>query len=166
MGILIGIGGISRAGKSKLSEYLQQHISNAEVIHQDNFVKPKHEIPTVRGRVDWEHPDSINWTTLAKEIDKSLETHSYTLLEGLFAFYHKEIESRMSLKIHLSLDKQRFLDLKKIDERWGEEPDWFIEHIWQSYLLYGQVNDKKNLSSIHNISDSNYHLIKMQIQNL
>ena len=166
MGILIGIGGISRAGKSKLAEYLKQHLLDTDVINQDNFVKGHSELPIVRDRIDWEHPDSIDWPSLKERIYKSLQNHSYTLLEGLFAFHDKQIESQMGLKINLSLDKPRFLDLKEADGRWGKEPSWFIEHIWQSHLKYGQLNDENNLMKIHNIDNSDYQLIMQQVQNL
>jgi uridine kinase len=166
MGILIGIGGISRAGKSKLAEYLKQHLLDAEVINQDNFIKNQSEIPIIKGRIDWEHPDSIDWPALENKISERLQNQSYTLLEGLFAFHNKKIESQMNLKIQLSLDKQRFLDLKKVDKRWGEEPDWFIEHIWQSHLKYGQVKNEANLLKIHNIDNADYKLIMQEIQNV
>lgn len=166
MGILIGIGGVSRAGKSKLAHYLEQQLLDTNTISQDNFVKSKSEIPTIKDRVDWEHPDSIEWDSLKKEIYKSLKNHSYTLLEGLFAFYNKEIENQMSIKINLTIDKQRFLNLKDVDQRWGNEPKWFIEHIWQSNLRYGQINDEAHLLKIHNIEANNYNSILEQVQNL
>lgn len=166
MGILIGIGGVSRAGKSKLASYLKQHLTDAELINQDNFTKKKSDIPTIKGRIDWEHPDSIAWNSLEVKIHKSLQNHSYTLLEGLFAFYNRTIENQMSLKINLSIDKQRFLNLKEIDQRWGNEPKWFIEHIWQSNLRYGQINDEPQLLKIHNIEDYHYQSILKRIQNL
>jgi len=166
MGILIGIGGISRAGKSRLSEYLQKQLQDAHVIHQDDYVKSEREIPRIKDRLDWEHPDSIHWPGLEESIAESLIKHQYTILEGLFAFYHKEIEDQMSLKIMLSLDKEQFLDLKKVDKRWGDEPNWFIDHIWHSHSLYGTVRDKSTLSRIHNIKDSDYQFIVEQVKNL
>lgn len=166
MGILIGIGGISRAGKSELAKYLKNNLSDVEIIHQDDFVKKEKQIPKIKGRIDWEHPDSIDWNKLKTSILKSLENNSHTILEGIFAFYNSNLETKMSLKIQLSLDKKRFLELKKNDNRWGEEPAWFIEHIWDSNQLHGTPNSQSQLLKIYNINDSDYELITRQIQNL
>jgi len=165
MGILIGIGGVSRAGKSELTKYLAQNLDGAEIIHQDSFVKSDDTPPLINSRIDWEHPHSINWDSLKKHISKSLDDNSYTILEGLFAFQNIELESQMSLKIQLTMDKSIFLARKKTDLRWGKEPNWFIEHIWKSHLLFGQPHSIKGLFKIHNISTDDYPSIIHKIQN-
>ena len=166
MGLLIGIGGISRAGKSELSQFLLNNLSNAEIIHQDDYVKPEIQIPRIKDRSDWEHPDSIDWSALKSSVSKSLLNYSFTLLEGIFAFHNTELENQMSLKIQLSLEKERFVDLKQKDNRWGDEPKWFIAHIWVSHLTYGQPSTEQNLLKIHTISDTDYELVHQKILNL
>ena len=36
--------------------------------------------------------------------------------------------------IELAISYQTFLKRKIEDHRWGEEPDWYIQHIWESHL--------------------------------
>ena len=60
--------------------------------------------------------------------------------------------------IFLKIDKETFLNRKKKDLRWGKEPDWYIEYIWENHLIYGQhtlskenfllLNATKNISTI------------------
>ena len=66
--MVIGIGGVSRAGKTALAKRLAKHFRkeglSTDILHQDEFVYPDEEIPKVRDKVDWEHPGSIDFERL------------------------------------------------------------------------------------------------------
>ena len=166
MGKLITIGGVSRAGKTELAEFLSSQLSNTNVLHQDEFVKAENNIPKIQGRIDWEHPDSINWEQWRTAVKKSTSIYNYTILDGLFALYDPEIDKHANLKIYLSLDKDKFLRLKHEDQRWGEEPDWFVEHIWASHFVYGTPLNDNLLIRVHDIKESNYLTLLQEIKNL
>lgn len=138
--MIIGIGGVSRAGKTTLADQLNETLTKkgktVEVLCQDDFVKPKIALPKVQGQLDWERPGSIKWDVLLSSLKKS--TAEITIVEGLFAFYPADLRSHYHHKIFIEIEKDVFLSRKESDTRWGEEPEWYAEHIWRSYMKYGQ----------------------------
>lgn len=137
MSRLIAIGGVSRSGKSSLALKLLAALPDSTVLHQDDFVKSEEQIPQINGRTDWEHPDSINWPIWKESIDKALSKHYYVIIEGLFAFYDASINIQIHKAIYLSIDKATFLERRRQETRWGNEPEWFIEHVWDAHWKYG-----------------------------
>ncbi len=164
MGILIGIGGVSRSGKSTLAKSILQAVPSANILCQDDFPSHESQIPTIRDRVDWEHPKSINWKNWFDAVEKSISDFQLTIADGLFAFYQKELEDHMTFKVYLSIDKPKFIELKAQDQRWGNEPDWFIEHIWDSHFEYGLPHSDNNLIEIHNCSQFHHDMVIEKIQ--
>lgn len=139
--MIIGIGGVSRAGKSVLAEMLKDHFESegkaVEVFSQDDFVKPKVSIPKVQGVPDWERPSTIKWDTLTKSLQNS--TANVKIIEGLFAFYPASLRVMYDVKIFVEIEKELFDSRKSQDSRWADEPDWYPEHVWRSYKKYGQI---------------------------
>lgn len=136
---VIGIGGVSRSGKSTLARKLEKAIHGTVlVLSQDDFTRPVDQIPTIRDRTDWEHPDSIDFQKLISEISIKSEHFDFILLEGLLAFTNEKLNSLYDHTILLTILKETFLARRKQESRWGKEPDWYLEHVWESYLKYGQ----------------------------
>jgi nicotinamide/nicotinate riboside kinase len=49
------------------------------------------------------------------------------------------------------------------EKRWGFEPKWFIEHVWQSYLKYGQTilsEPKNGVLVVSGATDFDVDLVK------
>jgi hypothetical protein len=46
----------------------------------------------------------------------------------------------MDKKVFVEIPKSLFLERKIKDKRWGEFPEWYMEHIWQSYEKYGKID--------------------------
>ncbi len=166
MGKLIGIGGVSRAGKTSLADFFAAQLHNSLVLHQDEYILPEIQIPKIKDRIDWEHPDSIDWQKWKTAILANQPNYDFIILDGLFAFHDGELEQDMDWKIYLSIDKDRFVQNKKDDQRWGEEPEWFIQHIWDSHLKYGQPRHSRGLTRIHNITNSDCQKALTKIQSL
>lgn len=143
-GQLIGIGGISRAGKSTLARLLDDHLVSEHketlVVAQDMYVLPITEIPRIKDKVDWEHPNSIYWSSLIHHLQYAIYHYEVVIFEGLFCFYHPEINRMLDHRIFVEISRMKFINRKKADLRWGSapEPDWYIDHIWESYLRYGR----------------------------
>jgi uridine kinase len=137
--LLIGIGGVSRSGKTSLASTLASKIRSAKkkvlVIDQDDHVRPKPEIPKIKNLVDWEHPSSIDWLGLIKLIKQEIHRNDVIIIEGIFAFWSKEI--KYDLKVYLQISRTLFKERKNTDKRWGDIPEWYIDHIWESHLKYG-----------------------------
>ena len=45
----------------------------------------------------------------------------------------------MDKRLYIRISKEAFLSRKTLDNRWEDEPDWYIEHIWESHFLIGLV---------------------------
>ncbi|MEP7268675.1 MAG: hypothetical protein ABI844_13690, partial [Saprospiraceae bacterium] len=138
--MIIGIGGVSRAGKSTLANLLKKHIKGKTItiLNQDDFVK-KTGLPTIKKHIDWEHPDSLNWNQLYQTIILASKSNEIVIVEGLFAFHNKKILKMYDRLIFVNIGKNLFFTRKRKDLRWGREPDWFIDHIWESFLMFGQA---------------------------
>ena len=142
--MVIGIGGVSRAGKTTLAHAIAERFGHeAKILHQDDFIPPEEEIPQIQyqgvTKTDWECPASLDFAAFEQAILAAKAEHSVVLAEGLLVFWDPHIWRHFDYAIMLSVPKSVFWARKKLDMRWGEEPDWYIEHIWQSYLRYGQV---------------------------
>lgn len=140
---IVGIGGVSRAGKSTLATLLSERIKadhlSVRILHQDEYVMATEDIPMIKDKRNWELPGTIDWDRLEQAIEDS-RSLDYLFVEGLFAFNNKRINDLYSYKILVEISKSKFVHRKKEDLRWGAkpEPDWYIEHIWTSYLTYGR----------------------------
>ena len=129
---------------------------------QDDFPQEESKIPNIRDRVDWERPESINWSLWQKAIESFKDDTAYLILEGLFIF-RPEAGVEPDLAIYLSMDKDRFLAARKQETRWGYEPDWYIEHVWDSHFQYGLPPASLAVKKFENLTKSDYPSILAQL---
>jgi nicotinamide/nicotinate riboside kinase len=141
--MVIGIGGVSNAGKTTLANRLKEKLSplRITILCQDDFARPPKEIPLINGHTDWEVPESINLAKYYRHILKEREQNDIVIAEGLFAFCDPHIYHQYDKKIFLRISKETFWKRKTKDLRWGKEPDWYIEHIWESHFKCGNLNE-------------------------
>jgi len=134
----IGIGGISRAGKTTLAKKLISHFPDKKkvILHQDDYVNAGYDIPQIQERIDWEVPESIDFLRLKYDFKWMSLNLDVVVLEGIFALYDEEMNHMFDKKIFVDLGYKQFMDRKATDKRWGYEPDWYIQHIWNSYQKY------------------------------
>lgn len=140
--MVIGIGGISNAGKSNLARRIKNHYSLKKVliICQDDYAMPKDKIPLIDDHIDWERPESIDFNLYEKVVTEGIEKNDIVIIEGIFAFYGDSLNNLIDKKIFLTLDRRFFFMRKNIDLRWGKEPDWYVEHIWNNHEKYCKHN--------------------------
>lgn len=155
MGKIIGIGGVSRAGKTSLAQRISEWFvdDSVKIIHQDDFIVPKSEMPLVKGQIDWERPESLDFTSFRNEILKQQNNYDYVIAEGLLVYGNPEVYEIFDKKIFIEISKETFLNRKTLDNRWENEPDWYIEHIWHSHFEYGRI--PKELKNILCMSGEN-----------
>lgn len=131
----IGIGGVSRAGKTTLAKKISDHFPDQKrvILHQDDYINAGYDIPQIQERIDWEVPESIDFVRLKYDFRWLYENVDIVIIEGIFAFYDDQINEMYDKKIFVDLGYKNFIDRKNHDTRWGYEPQWYIEHIWDSY---------------------------------
>lgn len=136
--ILIGIGGISNSGKTELAKSLRRNFNNEKVaiFCQDDYVFPKVILPEINDHIDWETTDSVDFVKYREAVISATHTNDIVISEGLFGFFDQQLNSLMNYSIFLTLDYKSFYNRKVNDLRWGREPAWYIEHIYNSFLKY------------------------------
>ncbi|MEY2950674.1 MAG: hypothetical protein RLZZ248_1875 [Bacteroidota bacterium] len=140
--MIIGIGGVSRSGKTVLTKHLSSWLETkghkVMVLHQDDLVVDQKLMPRIKGELDWEHPSSIDFNKIISFIQLNRDQWDYIIVDGLFAFANEELDQLYDKGVYLSIDKKTFIKRKLEDKRWGGEPAWYLDHIWDSHQLYGR----------------------------
>ena len=162
MAKIIAIGGVSRSGKSTLAQWLHQQLPGSVMLCQDDFPNDEDSIPMVRDRTDWEHPDSIHWGNWKRAID-NFQDCEYLILEGLFIF-RPEAALTPHLAIYLETDQDSFTRARKQETRWGHEPDWYIDYVWQNHFKYGLPSGDLKALKYHQLSEKNYPEILSKVK--
>lgn len=166
----IGIGGISRSGKSTLAALIHQFftegVQTATILAQDDYVFPTEQIPKIQNgkaiEIDWETPESIDFQRYRKAILDTQKQFDHVITEGLLNFYAEDINSLFDKFFFIDISKPTFLRRKADDKRWGEVPDWYIEHIWTSYERWGRTildNKKKEVLILSGEVDFDVHVV-------
>jgi nicotinamide/nicotinate riboside kinase len=165
--MVIGIAGVSRSGKTTLAGLIKKILieqgETAIVLHQDDFVMPENEIPKIRHRIDWECPQSIDFQRFKSKILEAKSQYNHVITEGLLNFWDENIILLFDKKIFVEISKETFLERRNKEKRWGFEPKWFYEHVWQSHLKYGKIglDDKTIILSGEKDFDLNFIITRI-----
>jgi nicotinamide/nicotinate riboside kinase len=143
MGLSIGIGGVSRAGKTTLSNYILSLYPNKKtlIIPMDEYVIEQDKIPRIKDRIDWETPASVDYDRIKQKIKESVNDYDLVITEGILIFYSEDLNQLFDKRIFLDIPKSLFYIRRHSDKRWGEEPKWYIDYVWESYLKYGRLKE-------------------------
>ncbi len=153
--MIIGIGGVSRAGKTSLAKKIINYFPGKKkvILHQDDYINAGFDIPQIKNRIDWEVPESIDFPRLKYDFKWLSENVDIVILEGIFAFFDEEINKMYDKKIFVDIGYKDFINRKLLDKRWGYEPLWYIYHIWENYKKHR--NDIIGIKNIFIINDTN-----------
>ncbi len=137
---IIGIGGCSRSGKSRLARRIKEQLSSKKVLllDMDDYVLPESQIPKIRDRTDWERPESVNYQKLIEIINEKKSNYDLIVVEGILVFNNSALNKLFDKTIWMQISKETFLERRREESRWGSEPAWFLEHVWESHLRFGR----------------------------
>ena len=168
-GLSIGIGGVSRAGKTYLSNFIKSLYPNKStfLIEMDDFVKNEADIPKVRNHTDWEHLISVDFERIKTVLKESICQYDIVITEGILIFYSEELNQLFDKRIFINVPKTIFYKRRKEEKRWGLEPDWYLDYVWESYLKYGKLKDSDNSTLyVHGTEDWSPMLIDEHLYKL
>ena len=142
--MIIGIGGCSNSGKSALADQIVQKLSGKSsiVFCQDDYTIEEDQIPNHYEHTDWEIPESIDIVKYIQDVNDAKESYDLIICEGLFPFWFEELNELINSQVYLNLDKDEFMLRKAKDNRWGEDPEWYMRHIWDNHIIYGKIKNK------------------------
>ena len=138
MGLVIGIGGASRSGKTSLANRLQNKLlayGTCTVLHQDDYIRPIPEIPLIRGEVDWEHPDSLDYPHLRSLVRDAAAAHDFVIVEGFMLYPDPELTALCDVHVFCEIDKETFLERRRKDHRYGIDAGPMSESFVQTFPI-------------------------------
>ncbi|MEM9858996.1 MAG: hypothetical protein AAF843_16680 [Bacteroidota bacterium] len=142
--MIIGIGGSSRSGKSSLASSLAAALTESKVLSLDNYAFSEIHLPRIRDRFNWEIPEAYDFDELIADVEKSRQSYANVIVEGILIFCESKLTDLLDKRIFLNISKSTFASRRADEERWGAEPDWFIDYVWSSYLKHGQMESPQN----------------------
>lgn len=135
--MIIGIGGVSRSGKTSLAKLLSRQLENSISLSLDDYTFPHDKLPKVNGLYDWEVPGAYNFDLLLQATEKMGESYAIVIVEGILVFHDARVNDLFDRRILLQIDRNEFLERRAKETRWGVEPRWYLDHTWESYQRYG-----------------------------
>ncbi len=125
---LIGIAGGSGSGKTTFAKKVMNNIDHAEssLLHMDSYYLPT--VPSINGKVNFDHPDAFDWNLLRHHLTELKKGHfikcpiydfststrtddfevigpcKVVLFEGIFSLYDHEIRKLLDIKCFLHVD--------------------------------------------------------------
>lgn len=146
--MIIGIGGISRSGKTKLAKRLRTYFKKQGYItilfNTDSFLFCSKKLSLIVNYPNRETPEAINFEQLIQQITLAKCTpNSIIIIEGHLVFANPQLCKLLDCRIFFFIDKATFIKRKMKDNRWGKVSLAYIQYAWQAWLQYGQINDNK-----------------------
>jgi uridine kinase len=145
--MIIAVGGPSNSGKSRLANEITLAVKpkRSVVMCLDDYVYPENELPRMKGHINWEIPATIDYHKFKAELLEASRSYDFVIAEGFLVYAHEDLVPLFDKMIFIELDEKTFKERKTDDLRWGREPDWYIDHIWESYLVFGRAPEGKNV---------------------
>jgi uridine kinase len=144
---IIGIAGGSGSGKSTLCVSLcKNHPDECALLHVDDYFKKSEEAPDFNGFKNWDHPDSLRFDDIYKDLlslqegkEVKIRTKSefynpefqhelknkkevvikpkpIIILDGYLAFYNSQLRELMDLKIYLEIPIQESIKRRSFNK--------------------------------------------------
>jgi len=144
--MIVAIGGVSRSGKTRLTKLVKEILGDIDVftICQDDYVFNISDIPKIRELTDWECPASIDFNTFIKAIQEAKKNYTHVIVEGFLVFQDSVLNKLYDKSIFIEINQEIFTSRRLRDTRWENEPNWYIDYVWESYLNHGRLPNDHN----------------------
>jgi uridine kinase len=155
--LIIGIAGGSGSGKTTVVNRMIELLpdNSVSVIAQDSYYWDNGHLPPAdKKKINFDHPDSIEWELLIRHIDLlktghpvEMPTYSYvecarlketvwiqprevTILEGILIFTNPELRSRFNIKVFVDADDDERLSriMRRDIVKRGRDPQEVLRH--------------------------------------
>ena len=137
--VIIGIGGISRAGKSTLISKLAHYYKIEKMVRFDEFlIAPllKNDYNAQSIIEDWEDPKCYDFDKFKDNLlsikNEELGVKRIVLVEGFLIYYRKDISNIFDYKILLDVDKELARERRKRTKHYGSDY-YYDEYIWKGF---------------------------------
>ena len=135
--IVIGFGGVSRAGKSSLVRKIKELLSINESLHIDNYLKSpiqKYDENLKDNINDYEDPIAYDLDKFHKDLINIISNtkNKFILVEGFLLFSRKDISDLIDIKIILDVDKEIARERRKNTKDYPSDY-YFDEYIWKGW---------------------------------
>lgn len=141
MSKIIGIGGVSRSGKTHLSHdivwHYRQQGKKTIAVRQDDFVKLNCNIPKINDEINWEIPESIDYPLIIKTLNFLTAYFDIIIIEGHLIYADKLLVEIIDTPFLLQTTKGTYNRRKADDTRWGNIPKWYVDYIWEAFEKFG-----------------------------
>ena len=156
MAMVLGIAGGTGAGKTTIARAVIDTAGGATLLDLDSYYRDRRDMPAAaRHRLNFDQPDAIDSELLVEHLDRlirgepvrkpvySFATHCRVdtvtvapqpliVVEGLFAFWWREVRSRLDLKVFV--DAPADLRLARRIRRDVAERGRSVEEVLEQYL--------------------------------
>lgn len=134
----IGIGGISRAGKSTLVKKLCDHY-NLQSIHFDRFLTSpieKYDQNIQANILDWEDPSCYNIDKFNEQLvqlkNELVRDRRIYIVEGFLIYSRKDITDLFNCRVLMDIDKEVARERRKNTKDYPSDY-YFDEYIWKGF---------------------------------
>ena len=152
--IVLGIGGVSRSGKSSLTKRICEEFSipTNNVFNVDDYlISPIITFdPKINETInDWDHKDAYDTTKMEIEAlnrieflrkDTSIDKTEIVILEGWLLFSLENLISSCDLKFMIQIDQEEAFNRRISSKKIGNKPElfrfYFDEYLWKRFTEY------------------------------
>jgi uridine kinase len=142
--IVIGIGGISRSGKTSMTNKLKEVLNPIDIFGIDDYgIGPIRKFDeNINDYIDdWESPEVVNLDKYYLDL-KNLKENTlvkdneikYILVEGYLLYNREDITNLIDLKFNYFIDKEIARERRK-NTKFYNSDYYFDEYIWNQYFI-------------------------------
>lgn len=135
--LVIGIGGISRAGKTSVTKFISKSFNIHKVVQIDMYlIGPiKKFDESLNDYIeDWEDPLSYDLDKFYNDLKFEKENYDGIIIaEGFLLYSKKEFVDLIDIKIWLDVDKETARERRINTKHYGSD-FYFNEYIWKGFI--------------------------------